>query len=398
MATVTHYLITNRQIDLVNGKEVIHRSGEERAIDDARISFRFARYTFDPVTPKDEGTVTLVSDLLPPAPVIETFSGLLIPMSSESSPERLSDQGQNPQDTEDLTGSNQVFMELFRTLKEADSGNVLFFIHGYKTDLGVALSTVRALHEKYVRPGSDIQTIITFTWPSRKNLLLYLDDQYDARLSGYALARVYQRLHDFLSELFQTTTATPCRKYVHLMCHSMGNQVLYYMLERLGNQGISRRETFKQIVLVGADVPYDAFDRDQPLNQLISLGERVHVYYHRRDLALVVSTVTKFRQNRLGRVGFKNSNQVPDDVHEIDITDVPSQDTDSLLRDLLRFDKDELIQHWSYLSNQSVIDDIQKIFSTGKSGFRIINPPYPKNEGGQSQDISDAQGPGSADV
>ena len=267
-------------------------------------------------------------------------------------------------------------MELFRTLKEADSSNVLFFIHGYKTDLGVALSTIRALHDKYVRPGSDIQTIITFTWPSRKSLLLYLDDQHDARISGYALARVYQRLHDFLSELFQTTNARPCQKYIHLMCHSMGNQVLYYMLERLKNQNLSQRETFKQIVLMGADVPYNSFDRDEPFNSLIGLGERVHVYYHRRDLALVASTVTKFRRNRLSRVGFKDSGQVPDDVHEIDITDVPSLDNDSLLEDLLQFDKDELIQHWSYLSNQLVIDDIQRVFSTGKSDFKQINPPY----------------------
>lgn len=137
-------------------------------------------------------------------------------------------------------------MELFRSLKEANACNVLFFIHGYKTDIGAALSTIRALHEKYVRPdSSDIQTIITFTWPSRKNLLLYLDDQYDAQMSGYALARVYQRLHDFLSELFQTTNARPCQKYIHLMCHSMGNQVLYYMMERLKNQNLSQRETFK---------------------------------------------------------------------------------------------------------------------------------------------------------
>lgn len=376
MKPVTHYLITNRQIDLVNGKEVIHRSGEERAVDDARISFRFARYTFDADDLKDKGTVQLVPDLLPSPPVVETFSGVRIPISIESTPERLSDRGHNPQDTEDLTGSNQVFMELFSALKKPDSCNVLFFIHGYKTDLDVALSTIRALHEKYLRPGSDIQTIITFTWPSRKSLLLYLDDQYDAQISGYALARVYQRLHDFLSELFQTTHAKPCQKYIHLMCHSMGNQVLYYMLERLKNQSLSHRETFKQIVLVGADVPYNAFDRDQPLNSLIGIGERVHVYYHHQDLALVASTVTKFRQNRLGRVGFKTSKEIPDDVHEIDITNVASQDNDPFLKDLLQLDQDELIQHWSYLSNQSVIDDIQLVFSTGKSGFEIINPPY----------------------
>lgn len=300
MATVTHYLITNRQIDIVGKKEVIHRSGDERAVDDARISFRFARYTFDPGKPQDEGKVELVPDLLP-SPVVKTFSGTSIPISaSESSPERLRDGGSNPQDTGDLKGSNQVFMELYRLLKDPNSGDVLFFIHGFKTDLDVALSTIRLLHSKYVQPGSAIQTIITFTWPSRKSLLLYLDDQHDARISGYALARVYQRLHDFLIELSQTTNAAPCKRSIHLMCHSMGNQVLYYLLERLIKQGISRLETFEQVVLVGADVPYGAFEEDQPLNRLIDLCERVHVYYHRRDLVLVASKVTNTSTKPIG--------------------------------------------------------------------------------------------------
>ena len=375
MATITHYLITNRQIDIVDGKEEIHRRGNERAVDDARISFRFARYTFDPDKLDDEGVVELVSDL-PPSPSIETFSRASLFASAAFTPERLSDKGNNPQDTEDLKGSNQVFMELYRTLKIPNAGNILFFIHGYKSDIEVTLNTIRLIHEKYVKPGSDIQTIITFTWPSRKSLLLYLDDQHDARISGYALARVYQRLHDFLSELFQTTNAEPCRRFIHLMCHSMGNQVLYYMLERLTIQGLSHRETFKQAVLVGADVPYNSFELDQPLNHLIDLCERVHVYFHRHDLALEASTITKFRKNRLGRVGFKGTKQLPDDVYEIDITNVHSQDGDTVLKNLLQLDGDELIQHWTYLSNQSIIDDIQNVFITGKSTFDLINPPY----------------------
>ncbi|WP_185716157.1 hypothetical protein [Larkinella knui] len=44
MAIVTHYLITNRQIDLIDSQEVINPGGHEHAVDDARISFRFARY------------------------------------------------------------------------------------------------------------------------------------------------------------------------------------------------------------------------------------------------------------------------------------------------------------------------------------------------------------------
>jgi esterase/lipase superfamily enzyme len=370
MATATHYLITNRQIDIVNGEEVIHRTGDDRAIDDARISFRFARYSFDTDNLQDEGSVELVSDLITPT-VIETFAAVPIPVTEET--QRLRGGGGNPKPTNSLTGSNQIFLELFRKLREEGAGNVLFFIHGYKSDLAVTLNTIRLLHDRYVKPGSDIQTIITFTWPARKNLLLYLDDQHDARVSGYALARVYQRLHDFLSELFQTTNVQPCRKAIHLMCHSMGNQVLYYMLERLMAQGLSRRETFKQAVLVAADVPYDAFERDQPLHQLIDLCEQVHVYYHRQDLALVASTVTKFRQNRLGRIGFKTSTSppLPTDVHEVDITNVPSQNAEPL------FDEDELIKHWEYLSNQAVVDDIDRVFRTGRTGLTTVNPPYP---------------------
>jgi esterase/lipase superfamily enzyme len=380
MATVNHYLITNRQIDVVNGREVISLGGQEHAVDDARISFRFARYSFDPEDAQDQGTVELVPDLITP-PGMETFSAVSLPTSDED-PERLRGGGENAKAVEDLTGSNQVFLEVFRKLKN-NAGNVLFFIHGYKSDLEVTLNTIRLLHAKYVRAGSNIQTIITFTWPARRSLLLYLDDQHDARVSGYALARVYQRLHDFLAELFQTTNAQPCRRSIHLLCHSMGNQVLYYMLKRLKEQGLSRRETFHQAILAAADIPYDAFEPDQPMYLLIDLCERVHVYYHRRDLALVASSATKLRENRLGRVGFKRNTSPPlaADVYEIDITSVPSQDTDSFLKNLLQFDKDELIQHWSYLSNQTVINDIEQVFRIGRSGLRFVSPPY-ADEGG----------------
>ncbi|WP_158600246.1 alpha/beta hydrolase [Fibrisoma montanum] len=374
MATVTHYLITNRQIDLIDGREVINPGGRERAVDDARISFRFARYTFDPDNVEDQGTVELVPDLITP-PVIEMFSGTIL-SASDKSPEQLEGKGK-ARAAEDLSGSNQVFMEVFRTLKDDNAGNVLFFIHGFRSNLAVTLTTIRLLHTRYVKPGSNVQTIITFTWPARRSLLRYLDDQHDARVSGYALARVYQRLHDFLAELFNTTTAKPCHRSIHLLCHSMGNQVLYYMLERLKEQRLSRRETFRQAILMGADVPYDAFEVDHPMNLLIDLCERVHVYYHRRDLALVASSA-KFLQNRLGRVGFKRNTSPPlaADVHEIDITDVPSQDTDTFLTNLLEFDQNELIQHWSYLSNETIINDIEQVFRTGRSGLRLISPPY----------------------
>ena len=82
----------------------------------------------------------------------------------------------------------------------------------------------------------------------------------------------------------------------------------------------------------------------------------------------------------MGRVDFKSTNQLPGDVHEINITDVHSQDGDSVVKNLLQVDDDELIQHWTYLSNQSVIDDIQNIFRTGRSNLELVNPPYPENE------------------
>lgn len=74
MTPVTHYLITNRQIDRVDGQETIHRSGKEQAVDNAQISFRFARYTFNADDLNTEGTVELVSDLLPSDSTVGTYS------------------------------------------------------------------------------------------------------------------------------------------------------------------------------------------------------------------------------------------------------------------------------------------------------------------------------------
>ncbi|GAB3910048.1 hypothetical protein GCM10028803_49030 [Larkinella knui] len=349
MAAVTHFLITNRQIDSEQGVEVINPTGSESVSHEEPVSFRFARYTFDPENSHDKGVVILSPD---PTPF------------QKASPDAdgLGPEGGRSEVANSLANSGPVFTEVYQTLK-AGSGNVLFFIHGFRSDLDITLKTIRKLHREYVHDESGIETIVAFTWPSQKDIFQYFDDQQDARLSGYAFARVFTQLHASLSGLFQT-------RQIHLLCHSMGNQVLFYMLERLFEHTVPPLDMFKEAVLVAADIPEDAFDPGQPLHHLVHLCEQVHVYYHQGDLALGASSLIRLRKNRLGRVGFGNSRPVPEDVFAIDVTLTPSDDTDPFLRDLIQFDRDELVKHWYYLSNSSVIKDICAIFKTGISVIR----------------------------
>ena len=260
--------------------------------------------------------------------------------------------------------------ELFNTLhKKAKPGkqqrqDILFFIHGYKNDLEVALRTVHELYRQYVVPKeSPIEHIVMFTWPARKNLLMYRDDARDAVLSGYALARAYQKLRSFFHVLVREERPF-CEANIHLMCHSMGNRVLESMLEHLQQSNQRVNNLFAEGLLVGADVDYDTLEAPKPLNAVIDLCARVHIYYHQQDRALLISETTKNAFNRLGLWGAKNSIALPDDVYQCDVTDIEDED-DGIFDDI----KEKVVHHWYYINSTAVIADIHSVLNGQLSLF-----------------------------
>ncbi|MEH0154498.1 alpha/beta hydrolase [Limibacter armeniacum] len=352
MAKVTHYLITNREVSDVGrdnyiqvGKEFLRIDGRESAHDNLRfgeIAFEETHHNKD----INDFEISLYPDL--------DYEAL-----------RNNTEKQNLSAAEELS-SYKMFNTLYKKhkTKRGEKEDILFFVHGYKNDLVTALQTLSELHNLYVKPkDSTIKHIVLFAWPSRKNLLQYRDDARDAILSGYALARAYMKLRDFFRILLQNNKDF-CMSKIHLICHSMGNRVIESMLEHLNAECWTIRNLFEEGILVGADVDYDTLEPPKPMNHIIDLCARVHVYYHRRDKALMVSENTKNAFNRLGLWGAKNTLSIPDDVYQCNVTDIPDPE-DNILDDL----EDRIINHWYYINNSLVVNDIRDVLNGKVSVF-----------------------------
>ncbi len=335
----THYIITNREIINEHRKnEFVRRDGKEEARDE----LRFGEYTFS--DSNDEGAIDLYKDL------------------TVDQKEKYRDFNKLPVGYE--FGSIRVFNSLYGDMLSSH-GDTLVFIHGFKSDLDNALMTVRRLHYEYVEnQNSRVKNIVLFTWPARSNLLKYRDDARDARISGYALGRGFKLFHDFLIEKFGQDPSNPknepCDCSIHLMVHSMGNQVLEAMLQWLYRRESTRIPSlFNEVVLVGADIDYDALEEPKPLYHLIDICQRVHVYYHNRDLALQVSKRTKNAFNRLGLTGTKKKDRLPDNVLEKDVSQ--TNEDKGLM--------EKIVNHWYYYNTQEVVSDIVGVLNGTASKF-----------------------------
>ena len=349
---VTHFIITNRSVDKRGSKEYINKDGDESA----GHNLRFGEITFDPS--KKISEVTGDHYLLYPDPEIDP-SDLVDP-----------DAGFTYDFSQKMgLGSTQLFETLNEEgVKAGDhEHHTLVYIHGYKCDLTTALETTRLLHNLYVdNQDSPIENIVLFTWPAKEKLLEYRDDAQDAISSGYALARAFKKLQRFFRHIGMKIRANEdaafCQQKIHLMCHSMGNRVLEAMFQELNTSQSKINSVFGEILLIAADIDYNALEAPKPLYNLIEIGERVHVYYHRHDRALGISELTKNAFNRLGRWGAKNTLSLPDDILQADVSGIPEEDAPIF---------EDIINHWYYLNSRAVVRDITDVFNGEVSDFAI---------------------------
>lgn len=327
----THYLITNRQIlalskkkkgyRKVNKSEYIREDGKEFAQE----NLRFGTYDFS--TLEDEGEIKIIPE-----------NDADIEKKIESRP------------------SSHFFENLYNDMVKCDprKSDVLVFIHGYNTDLKGALEMLRKLHYLYVnKKDSSLKTIVMFTWSSMGNLLRYRNDAKDAKATGYAVGRAIDKFSDFIQNLRQKKKPF-CDQKIHLMTHSHGGAVLEAMMKQLKKEHETQlSDFFGQILLIAADVNRDALDYPNPLYDLVDIAEHVHVFFHRKDTALVISERTKNPFNRLGRKGPKTPPKW--NSYEYTLHDVTKSKDD--LGNL----KEKLFNHWYYFSSSKVINTISKI-------------------------------------
>jgi esterase/lipase superfamily enzyme len=335
------YLITNRSIS--NNR--ISTSGKERGSS----SFRIARCSIDS-TAKMEDAVSyeLLKDI-DSTTQYRKRRGSSKPQIMTSLLDKI----------ENLKGSERLFAELYQSLSNAEDGcsDVLFFIHGFANDMDSTLKNIYQLNKLYIEPkDSPIEHLVYFSWPTIGHMALtYWNDQEDAQIAGMVVARIFSLLRGFYIDMFEIGAHERCKHRIHLMAHSMGNQVLAHALESIGKSKLF--QVFEEVFLLNADVEYDVFEPNEPFARLTPLSERTTMYTHRSDDALRISRFTKNFNRRLGSKGPMNPEKLAEDVFVVDTTNA-KQDLDTSFFSSV---KEKTIDHWGYLYRSAVINDIKAV-------------------------------------
>jgi esterase/lipase superfamily enzyme len=215
------------------------------------------------------------------------------------------------------------------TTAPKDQKQVTFFVHGYNE----AWPDAMALYQKVVSnlySGLDsLGECISFDWPSKGYVFDYLPDRSEARQAAQDLADVMSDLYDWmLMKQYAVTTnrQDACKAKTSVIAHSMGN----YVLENAMNYAWTQKNRpllvslIQEALMVAADVDNDLFRSGEAVKAgdgegIANLTYRVTALYSGRDAVLGASAGLKhFGKRRLGRSGLDRTCPVPDNVWDID--------------------------------------------------------------------------------
>ena len=250
-----------------------------------------------------------------------------------------------------LLGSELVF-EGLRERLIANKADLVLLLHGYACSFDNALSNAAEIKSRWATPDRPLETAV-FSWPADGRTIpwmSYASDRDDARSSAKAVARSLLRFLGYLRDLDRGAW---CNAGIHLVAHSMGNyvlrQTLQAMISDLGGRTLPR--VFKTIFMMAPDEDDDAFEDPKKLARLPELGESVHVYFARNDLALTISDKTKGNPDRLGSTGPRTLTSLP---HKVTLVDcAPVSDTGSVTD----------ARHQYYRKRPEVLEDVRQVLA-----------------------------------
>ena len=210
-----------------------------------------------------------------------------------------------------------------------DQKQVTFFVHGYNEAWPDAMALYqRVVNNLYSGLGS-LGECISFDWPSKGYLVSYLPDRAEARKAAQDFASVMSDLYDWMLMKQYAGAAdkqNACKAKTSIIAHSMGN----YVLENAMNVAWTQKNRpllvslIQEAVMVAADVDNDLFGSGEVVTTgngegIANLTYRVTALYSGRDAVLGASAGLKhFGKRRLGRSGLDRTLPVPDNVWDID--------------------------------------------------------------------------------
>lgn len=389
-----HWIVTNRrvEVDTKTGRErvVVTDSQKERL--ESLPTFRIASF-------KDTA--------LPSAPTGADLDGAVSFVPDTFDPNY--DNVTKTSKAEALPGTQQLFKSLYDTMcaAPAGKGDILFFIHGFNYSWPDALVHLHRLTQVYTgHDNSPVSQIVYYTWPSWGKIHRYWKDQEIAAPAGLVLGRLFTKLVRFYAEFFdpEKRRARPelCGKRIHLAAHSMGNQVLREFMRSIVGDQMLRHPVFGESLLLNADIEWTALNPGEPLHELATYSDRVHVYNHFSDDALRhSSTVKNPGEKRLGQHGPQSvdTNILPPRTVVVDCTALkagmknpqpattpgasPREHAATVLAAIPEKEsieaaarvldqtktaaKERLFDHWGYLHRPEVVSDIWQVMAGAAS-------------------------------
>jgi esterase/lipase superfamily enzyme len=203
------------------------------------------------------------------------------------------------------------------------------FVHGFDNTWLEAVQRYGTIVQSLFSGKNSLGICVLFTWPSKGSVAGYFPDRYEARQSADDFADVLTSLYDWMSVKQTQAAKDPnqgCKAKTSVIAHSMGN----YVVENAMNVAWTRKNRpllmslINQLVMVAADVDNDLFRSGETVEHgdgegIANLSYRVTALYTGRDSVLGMSAGLKhFGKRRLGRSGLDRSYPLPDNVWDID--------------------------------------------------------------------------------
>lgn len=166
------------------------------------------------------------------------------------------------------------FAELKSKVAASDQRNAFVFIHGYNVPFADAVKRTAQLTADLKFAGAPI----CYSWPSQGDLAEYVQDSTNAEVAAY-------KLKQLLADLNEQSGA----KEIHLVAHSMGNDVLTRALKELGKDSLGQSTcVFREVLLTAPDIDTELF-QTEILPAFLSAKQRITLYASSNDKALNAS-------------------------------------------------------------------------------------------------------------
>ncbi len=233
-----------------------------------------------------------------------------------------------------LTKEQMLVFVKERLAKSASfKDHALVFVHGFNTSFDDALYRTAQITYDLKFDGAPF----VYSWPSGGKVASYTYDRGSAEQAEPHLA-------EFLNLVVKESGA----KSISLIAHSMGNELLLRVLERMRPvtpEGV----VISQVILAAPDVDRDKFTNIA--REIMNFAKGVTLYAASNDKALSYSARFWGGVPRAGDVPATGPLVVPG----VDTIDVTSVSTDSLG-----------LNHSGYAENNTLLNDIKLLIQTGE--------------------------------